>query len=280
MERFCFHIDGTAFEFPTSQPADFQYGQNEVLSNAQTDITYGQPWYEKGFTTHEVLDKRSFALLLEAVTTCVSKVISSQLNIDTKGFTLTQYHTYVTSDEAHYQVIRQTRDLYLKNLQIPVADLFHHFETSLGFAVTDIDPQTNEAIYVIIRINRPGSGDFNPPHKDVYHFTDGGAAYLPQFVNIWIPICGVNELSSLPLVPHSHLLPESKLLRTVSGGVIGKNTYNVRMIKDWDGSNTLQRAQVQEGEALFFTPHLIHGLAVNQQENTTRVSLEFRLFRK
>ena len=277
LEIFRFVIDGKPAKFPTEHPPTFHFGESQVLSNRETDICYHQPWYEKGYVTRPLLDDVAFKALQKTITDLVANIIADELGKSTENFELGRYHTHVRSDEDHYRVIRKTRDLYLKDLSI---DLMTQFEALLGFSVTDIDPQTHESIYVIVRINRPQSGDFNPPHKDIYHFADGDVPYLPKFVNIWIPICGVNHLSSLPVAEGSHLIPESNILRTHEKGVIGKNTYNVRMIKEWNHSNELSRVAIKEGEALFFTPHLIHGLAVNEQQDTTRVSLEFRLFKK
>jgi ectoine hydroxylase-related dioxygenase (phytanoyl-CoA dioxygenase family) len=50
--------------------------------------------------------------------------------------------------------------------------------------------------------------------------------------------------------------------------------------KSWDKKNELERSTVGYGQALIFSPHLIHGLALNLEENKTRVALEFRLFKK
>ena len=62
--------------------------------------------------------------------------------------------------------------------------------------------------------------------------------------------------------------------------MINNNNYKVRLIKSWGGQNSLERVNVKEGQVLIFSPHLIHGLAVNQNKNITRFSLEFRLFEK
>ena len=38
-------------------------------------------------------------------------------------------------------------------------------------------------------------------------------------VNTWIPICGVNKCTGLPLAISSHLFKESEILRTKSGAM-------------------------------------------------------------
>jgi ectoine hydroxylase-related dioxygenase (phytanoyl-CoA dioxygenase family) len=99
-------------------------------------------------------------------------------------------------------------------------------------------------------------------------------------INVWIPICGITSLSTIALVPKSHLINENKILRSFIGGKINKKEFRVRNILSWDGEKKLRRIYVPTGSALLFTPHLIHGLALNNQENTTRVSLEYRLYKK
>ena len=56
------------------------------------------------------------------------------------------------------------------------------------------------------------------------------------------------------------------------------NLYTVRMVKSWDGRNDLTRSAVKDGQVLIFSGHLIHGLAVNDNADLTRVASEFRLF--
>jgi ectoine hydroxylase-related dioxygenase (phytanoyl-CoA dioxygenase family) len=73
---------------------------------------------------------------------------------------------------------------------------------------------------------------------------------------------------------------ENLVQRTFEGGLIEGNKYRVRMIKSWNGDNTLVRSKVKYGQVLIFSSHLIHGLATNEEADKTRVALEFRLFKK
>lgn len=54
--------------------------------------------------------------------------------------------------------------------------------------------------------------------------------------------------------------------------------YSVASIKSWDRKSSLSRADLNKDDVLIFSSHLIHGLAVNKSENTTRMSFEFRLY--
>jgi ectoine hydroxylase-related dioxygenase (phytanoyl-CoA dioxygenase family) len=148
----------------------------------------------------------------------------------------------------------------------------------MGFGLTDIEPKTKKQIHIIVRINRPQSNDFNPPHKDIHENLDI-LSYIKPFVNFWIPIAGVNHKSSLPIAPKSHLINENQVLRTFDGGMLQGNQYRARMIKSWQGKSELFRSKVTYGQVLAFSGNMIHGLAVNDNPDKTRVSLELRLFK-
>ena len=152
------------------------------------------------------------------------------------------------------------------------------FSHLLGFELSNINPKTNDRVHIIVRINKPKSNDYNPPHKDMYEAYDR-EGYFPQFVNFWIPIAGVTDKTSLPIVPKSHLISEDNVVRTSDGGIVGGNKYRVRFIKEW-GDNSMIRTNVTDSEVLIFSSHLIHGLAKNGEDDLTRVALEFRLFKK
>lgn len=196
-----------------------------------------------------------------------------------EGFNLVNYHKYITDDKNHFKVVSRTRDLFSKDFNFPITSVILRLEELLGFNLSDINPKDKTQMHVIVRINRPQSNDYNPPHKDIYESLDCDS-YIPQFVNFWIPVAGCNENSNLPLAPRSHLIKEAAILRTFQGGQLQGNKYRVRMIKKWEGSSALERSTVKYGQVLIFSSHLIHGLAVNNNADMTRVALEFRLFRK
>ena len=100
----------------------------------------------------------------------------------------------------------------------------------------------------------PKSGGFNPAHKDIYEDYDLHGE-IPKMVNAWIPICGVNYKTGLPIVEGSHLYPESKIIRTKCGAKIEGNQYSVNCIKSWEGKNELKLISPKEGELLIFSSH-------------------------
>ncbi|MCP9770814.1 hypothetical protein EGI22_23160 [Lacihabitans sp. LS3-19] len=273
-----FAISNKTYNVSIDGCPEFSSGIENVLSNEDTDIVFHQPWYNKGYASIDFLTNDEFSFLKEGLTASVKKIVEEELNISPEGFTLETYHHFVKSSEDHFKIVRKTRDLFSADFNFPIEEMKPKFEKILGFELTDVDPKLGEKLHIIVRINRPKSNDFNPPHKDIYEEVDKNN-YIPPFVNLWIPIAGVTENSSLPMVPCSHKLKESEILRTFDGGVVEGNKYRVRMIKEWGGSKTLERAEVKDGQVLFFSSHLIHGLAVNEEEDLTRVALEFRLFK-
>ena len=131
--------------------------------------------------------------------------------------------------------------------------------------------------WIIVRINRPNSIGYNPVHKDIYESYDS-LGEIPRMINVWIPICGVEGRTGLPIAPGSHLVPEDQISRTKAGSVIEGQRYSVNCIQTWGDSVTLKTMTPSYGDMLVFSSHLIHGLAKNYHADTTRISLEFRLY--
>ncbi|MHA7865552.1 phytanoyl-CoA dioxygenase family protein [Flagellimonas marinaquae] len=277
-ENAVFIINDDKRAFSTKGSAPFKYGENEVLSTVSTDITFNQPWYDQGYAALDFLDEEEFRTLKNGITQSIAAIVSKECSLATEGFTLEKYHEFVQSDAEHIKVISRTRDLFAEDFSFPIMDLIPRFEKLMGMGLTDRVPESQVKAHIIVRINRPQSNDFNPPHKDIYQRVDS-KGIVGGFVNLWIPVAGVNEKSSLPLVPQSHLLKESQILRTFDRGTINGNSYSVRMVKSWNGQNNLVRSTVKDGQVLIFSGHLIHGLAVNDNVDLTRVALEFRLFK-
>ena len=75
------------------------------------------------------------------------------------------------------------------------------------------------------------------------------------------------------------MISEKKILRTgSSGSKINGKLYRVpSIIKIKNDVINMIRPNPKYGEALIFTPFLIHGSAINLEKNKTRASLELRL---
>lgn len=268
-----YSVGGEAYAVDVTGSPEFAYGRHEFMSNAETDLTFGAPWYEDGFKVLPFLGDEEFATLRGDIEDVIRKIVAAQ-GVDTAGFRIDKYHRFVTDDAMHFAVVTRTRDLFPEDFSLPMRAVIEKISAVTGFRLSDIEPATGERMHIIVRINRPRSTDFNPPHKDSYE-----NPARARFLNVWVPICGVNDKSSLPIVPGSHLLPEDKILRTMDGGVVAGKKYRVRSVASWDGRSDLERVAINDGELLIFSCHMIHGIAHNDQDDTTRVALEFRLFR-
>lgn len=273
-----YEIDGIIRSFSIENAPEFKFGSNETLSKETTDIAFNQPWYNLGYSENKFLNEKEFLELQKGLEQSIKKIISQECPIDLTGFNLENYHNYVKTDADHFKIVSKTRDLFPEDFNFPIKEILPKLGKILNFNLTDVDSKSNKKVHIIVRINRPLSKDYNPPHKDIYEGVDN-ESYIQQFINFWIPIAGVTEKSNLPIAPKSHHINESLVLRNFEGGLIEGNKYRVRMIKNWNGSNILQRSKVKYGEVLIFSSHLIHGLAVNDELDKTRIALEFRLFK-
>lgn len=126
-----------------------------------------------------------------------------------------------------------------------------------------------------IRIVRPNKSDFNPPHRDIYYDN------LRNGLNCFMPIFGVNEKSSLPILKGSHLWNENKTIRTEKYPIIDGNKFSVPAVTSKKDGSFLKliRPQVKYGQVMLFSPYAIHGGGVNLG-NEVRISFEFRFWKK
>jgi len=279
MNTIEFSIDDKNISVNIAEETQFTFGKSEVLSNSETDITYNQKWYKLGYAVFQFLKQEEFENLVDGIKASIIKIIKEELKVNVSDFRLEDYHNYIKDNADHYRITSRTRDLFPQDFNFQIKELIPRFEEFLGFELSDIDPDTNMQVHIILRINRPNSNDYNPPHKDIYEGVDNENT-IPKFMNFWIPICGVTSHSSLPIAPGSHLIEESKICRTVTGASLEGNKYRVRLVREWDGNNALKRVEIKNSEVLVFSSHLIHGLAINSEKNKTRIALEFRLFKK
>ena len=276
-----YSIDGQNFSVDLESEENFFVGKNEILSERFGDLTKNQAWHPEGYTvidTQEIFDISIVKDKIRDKVKAIIQEINPKIKFE-KEFSLETYHQYVNDDD-HLKVINRTRSLFPADLDIDsekiVADLSSYMESSLSYnnSLSDFISKP-----IVVRLNRPNSIGYNPAHKDIYQAFDK-SGHVPKMINIWIPICGVNKLSGLPLAPGSHLIPEINIQRAKAGSLLNGQKYNVNSILRWDNNSDLKTISPKNNEMIIFTSHLIHGLAKNQNTKTTRVSLEFRLYEK
>ena len=173
------------------------------------------------------------------------------------------------SEERHQEAIARLHALKLASLDWTSEELCASLRSILDLVarIADIDREL-----VVVRLNRPGSTDFNPPHRD----SDSSSGL--NTVNLWIPIFNCPPASSIPLMAGSQHIAQADIYRTSQRGAsINGRVYNVpAIIQTRTGDLRLKRAIVPFGSVPVFSPFPIHGIAVNNT-NQVQISLELRL---
>ena len=95
-----------------------------------------------------------------------------------------------------------------------------------------------------------------------------------------MPIFGVSNKSSLPIVLGSHLWSEDKTIRTDKFPIVDGTKFSVpAIISRKDGSIfKMKRPKVDYGNAMLFSPYAIHGGGINLGKEV-RISFELRFWK-
>lgn len=204
-----------------------------------------------------------------------------QNNVDIAGFALEKYHEYV-DDIIHSNVVASFQagevgigGVHLDKLGIPYTELddFINSEINAKINLSCVYKRTTPPIkHFWIRIVRPKVSENNPPHKDTH------VDRIQKCVNIYLPLAGSNEDSSLPLIPGTHLENEKEYIISGSPAYIGNKKYTVPAIVHRNKGLKMITPNPKLNEIMIFTPHLVHGGGANNNDNATRVSLEMRFF--
>jgi hypothetical protein len=265
-----FTLDGQPFDFEIE--GELETPSDEVLFLNKDQHLRDLPWMDKGYTRVPLFDPGEFSRFQKSIFAILKK-IGKELQFSLPAYSpLENYHHQVNSDKLHQKVIEKTRFLTVEDFNIDIEELASRLSEKTGKKLSVHNPLLTEEI-IILRINRPGSYDINPFHRDGY------LDIWKNVLNVWIPIAGCGPLSNLSLIPGSHLWNEKDVVRTKSGGAsINGQRYHVpAVVSSTHGLNAV-RSDVQYGEALIFTPYIIHGAAFNRTDDTTRMSLELRFY--
>jgi len=193
----------------------------------------------------------------------IAEATSQHINLET-------YHSNIT-EEDHTKIINA---MPWKKTESPeIREFAEYMESRVSGILGKKVKIFNDDIWV--RICRPSSvtdTDYNPCHRDIY------LDFYRNIVNIYVPIVGSNEHSSLAMQSGSHYWNERDLVVT-RGGAYFKNTgkkYSVDAILRSRQPLHMMRPNPREDEFILFSPYLIHGCSSNESMDTTRMSLEIR----
>ena len=262
-EIFSFYVEGK-----------FNWGDNKYLYDKHNNIISNAEWADEGFKVIDLFDGKEFRKLRDNINNTIYKIgIENDIDFP-DNFDIEDYHSYIKDNDDHLKIINHTRELRDDDFDFDLSKISKDISEIIGVDLTSYNSLLKRS-HVQMRINRPFSTDYNPPHKDAY------LPYYEDVLNIWIPICGCDKNSSLPLMPKSHLMNESSLYKSdCKSAKINNITYNVPCILKVKGDFKLIRPNPPLQKAIIFSPYLIHGAASNNNKDVTRVALELRLSRK
>lgn len=190
-----------------------------------------------------------------------------------KNINLKNYHNEIT-DEEHTKILNTMP--YKKDMYPDIKLFCEYLEQFISNTLKESVKIFNEDLW--IRICRPSNisnNDYNPCHRDVY------LDFYKNTVNIYLPIIGSNEKSSLALQSGSHKWNENETMVT-KGGAFFKyinKKYSVDAIVASKQPLNMIRPNPTDSQLMLFSPYLIHGCSNNDNQDTTRISLEVRFIR-
>lgn len=240
------------------------WGDHKVLLQHDTNLLEKTKFNTPGYA---VLESQNHQAFLKAF---VESKISNVLNLDMEA---AAYHLHV-DEEQHKRVLNSMP--FKKNEESRLTAYANELEEFISNVLQEKVKIFNDDIWVrICRPNSSSKNDFNPCHRDVY------LDFYKNVVNVYIPIVGSNEKSSLFVQEGSHLWSED-VTAVTQGGAYFKSTnkkYSVDAIVQSKIVLNMVRPNPGAGEILIFSPYLIHGCSDNTNEDTTRMSLEIRFIK-
>lgn len=261
-QKITYHAEGSKFT-----------GDETVLLHQAIDITAGKKWGVAGFTIESLFPLTQFQKFKTGINDLLHQLWKKAgLKIDSH-FHPDQYHTIASTRELHLAAVEKTKLISTDQFPLPIKILEERISEICCMPLHVLNPYDHQSIFHF-RVIRPQTNDNNPLHRDVW------LEDYANCVNLYIPIAGSNEKSSLAIIPGSHHWAESMVERTEKGATLSGVKFNVPAVTAIHVPYEIARPNPQENEVLLFSPYLIHGGAVNLNKNRTRISIEMRLWKK
>ncbi len=269
-----FYINNEKYELNVN--GEVIKGNDQILIKNEIDLTENTKWHSQGFIVKKFLGDLQQKNIINQVQEYFIKLIKRTFNkLSNLDLKLEDYHKYLNYND-HLAMLKIIENgISFDDININKEILENAVSEILNVSVSTKNPHSDEINdkTFALRIIRPNCHDFNPPHKDVY------LDRLKNGINIYLPIIGSNQNSSLPLMPKSHFLNENQIYRTKNGALINNVKFRVPCIIKTDSGLKLIRPNPKNDEILLFSPYLIHGGGLNLNSNLTRISLELRFWR-
>lgn len=243
---------------------DSNWGKNFVMLENDTNLLKHTDFDNIGY---KILDIKNFNDFLKSFIKNEIKLITK------KEISLENYHNEIT-DEQHKIILNSMP--YKKNTNPDVEEFASYLESFISQILNEPIKIFNDDLW--FRICRPSNvsdNDYNPCHRDVY------LDFYRNIVNIYLPIVGSNEKSSLTIQPGSHKWNENETMVTQGGAFFKSQNkkYSVDAIVSSIKPLEMIKPNPKENQLMLFSPYLIHGCANNDNKETTRISLEVRFIR-
>ena len=186
-------------------------------------------------------------------------------------------------EEFHECVYTAQREINSENIQ----DRIYQHEKALFDR--EIGPSLMRESICFLRAVRPskkdtGKGEAVGLHRETMY--SDAPHEISHCVNMWFPIRGVNQSSSLKYIPNSHLVPDADLQIEIDdeGPRVKKHStghklgflYAPKRIVGGVDVNNLQTFELSYGEYVLFSAMLVHGAAANHG-NEIRFSLSMAI---
>lgn len=243
-------------------------GSDEVLLEQEDNLLANASFNAKGWEIQLLLQPADFQRLHSGIFSLIRLALAAEGTEISDSLPLEKYHDWV-DDQLHEKIVGRISNLPIGLLPISMAILPERIGAMLQTSVSTLNPSTGLNIFHV-RIIRPGKSDFNPIHKDVW------LPRLKNAANLYLPLCGSNQHSSLPVISGSQWWSEAEIERTESGFM----GFTVPTALSCKTQPIIERPDVPDGYGLVFSPYLLHGGAENANKDLTRISLEMRFFRK
>lgn len=189
-----------------------------------------------------------------------------------KNIKLEDYHNNITKDE--HKIILNS--MPFKSGQDDMLKFSKYIENFVSNKIGENVKIFNGDIWY--RICRPtliSDNDYNPCHRDTY------LDFYRNVVNIYLPIVGSNEKSSLLIQPESHWWKENEVMRTEGGAFFKYDNKKYSVDAIVASKKPLQMVRPNPGieQVMIFSPYLVHGCSDNDNNDVTRVSIEIRFIK-
>jgi hypothetical protein len=257
-----YHVNNTTLRYDVTGPR--HWGDELILADEGIDLTAGTHWHEPGFVVGQLFDEKTYATFFRRTKSLLLNCWRNAGIAVEENFNLDQYHTLIDEYATHLAAIEQTRLLQTTDFPLPVQQIEDRISEFCKVPLQAKNPFDGQTIFHF-RVIRPMMKDNNPLHRDVW------LEDYADCINLYIPVAGSNELSSLIIMPGSHRWPESRVERTDAGaelGGIGFAPAVTALKKLYCRTTKPARNQV------LVSPYLVHGGAVNLSNDKTRISID------